>query len=249
MPGMKPTPDSTSQEENTFTFKRSTFYAMLVPLAFAAGLLVGYLAWGRTGGTAKAAVAPSADIADSVPAPTQTVTRYEIPTEGFPSIGPEDAPIVIVEFSDYQCPFCKRWHDEVYQQLMKAYPGQIRLVYRNLPLTGMHPEAQPAAQAALCAGEQNSYWKFHEALFGENELSHEMYVQYATELGLDVDAFQKCISEDRYADFIEKDMEFSIGLGIRSTPTFFVNGLAVVGAQPYEVFKNVIDQELSGKIP
>ena len=83
---------------------------------------------------------------------------------------PTDAPITIVEFSDYQCPFCKRWHDEVYGPLLDAYPGKIRFVYRHLPLTSIHPDAQSAAEAAMCAGEQDAYWEFHEKLFSSETL-------------------------------------------------------------------------------
>ncbi len=244
---MKTISDSPVKSEETVTFKRGHFYAVLVVLAFAAGLLVGYMAWGQNA-SGQAVAAQPGNVEDAIPAPTQTVKRYDIPTEGFPSIGPEDAPITIVEFSDYQCPFCKRWHDEVYQDLMKAYPGQIRLVIRNLPL-GFHPEALPAAQAAMCAGEQDAYWAFHDALFGDSPLGQDTYLQYAAKLGLDTEAFQKCLSEERYREFIEKDAAFAQNLGVNGTPTFFINGLAIVGAQPLEVFKNVIDKELAGEIP
>lgn len=246
MPSMEQTTNSPEQE-NTVTFKRSHFYAVLVVLAFAAGLLVGYAAWGRPGSGIVAAQ-PPAEVADSVPAPTQGVTRYDIPTDGFPSLGPADAPITIVIFSDYQCPFCKRWHDQVYEPLMRAYPGKIRLVARNLPLS-FHPEALPAAQAALCAGEQKAFWEYHDALFGDLPLGEETYKQYASELGLDVNAFEKCIRENRYEEFVKKDAAFAQELGVTGTPTFFINGLAIVGAQPLEVFTNVVQKELAGEIP
>lgn len=248
MPAMKTTLNSPLNSEDVVIYKRSYFYAVLVVLAFAAGLLVGYVVWGRNAPGRAVAAQPSGEVEDALPAPAQAVKRYDIPTEGFPSIGPENAPITIVEFSDYQCPFCKRWHDQVYQDLFKAYPGQIRLVIRNLPLA-FHPEALPAAQAAMCAGEQDAYWAFHDSLFGERPLGQDTYLQYATDLGLDLDAFQKCLDEERYKDFIEKDAAFAQNLGVNGTPTFFINGLAIVGAQPLEVFKNVIDKELAGEIP
>jgi protein-disulfide isomerase len=252
---MTPTPDSPSQEE-TFTFKRSHFYALLVLLAFAAGLLVGYAAWGRTSAAvaaappAQAGAAPQAPdtVEDAIPAPTQAVRRYDIPTEGFPGIGPEDAPIVIVQFTDYECPFCKRWHDQVYDDLMEAYPGKIRLVNRNLPLS-FHPQALPAAQAAMCAGDQNSYWAYHSALFTSEALDKDTLIGHAATLGLDVDAFKECFDEGRYEQFIRDDAAFAQKMGITGTPTFFINGLAIVGAQPLEVFKNVIDKEIAGEIP
>lgn len=239
------------QDEDFVTFRRSHFYSVLVVLAFAVGVLVGYMAWGR-GGTVAAAPAQAAGnpVQNAVPSPTPEIIRYDIPWEGHPGIGPEDAEIIIVEFSDYQCPYCLRWHQQVYNELMAAYPGKIRLVYRNLPLTSIHPEAMPAAIAAECAGDQNAYWPYHDALFsGKYELGQEAYKQYASELGLDTAAFETCLTENPNADVIQADMDFAINLGIRSTPTFFVNGLAIVGAQPIEVFKSVIDRELAGEIP
>jgi protein-disulfide isomerase len=175
--------------------------------------------------------------------------RYDIPVENAYSIGPADAPITIVEYSDYQCPFCRRWHDEVYEPLLAAYPGQIRLVYRHLPLTSIHPDAMSAAEAAMCAGEQDAYWPFHEKLFSSEALNSTTYVQYAQDLKLNLGTFEACLSDHKYQQAIQEDSDFAINLGIRSTPTFFINGLAVVGAQPLDVFQQVIDKELAGEIP
>ena len=245
-------------EEDTVTFKRSHFYSVLTVLGFAAGVLLGYVVWGmnpagETG--AVAAQSPQTTTQAQGPVVEAPVTaqpkyvRYDIESEGFPSIGPAGAPITIVEFSDYQCPFCRRWHEEVYQPLMEAYPGKIRLVYRHLPLTSIHPEAFPAAEAVMCAGAQNAYWEYHEKLFSSDRLGADVYKQYAGELGLDLTAFETCIAEGKYRDAIQADSDFAIKLGARSTPTFFINGLAVVGAQPLEVFQQVIDKELAGEIP
>jgi protein-disulfide isomerase len=234
---------------DTVTFKRSHFYTVLVLVAFCAGVLVGYMAWGRSGGKAVAAQPSNSDAAQPQAA-APTYRRYDIPTDGFYSIGPADAPITIVEFSDYQCPFCERWHTQVYEQLLAAYPGKIRFVYRNLPLTQIHPEAMPAAEAALCAGEQNAYWQFHERLFdNQDQLGDAFYAQVAGELGLDVAAFNDCRTSHKYQAQIQTDMDFAIGLGVQSTPTFFINGLAMVGAQPLTSFTQLIDKELAGEIP
>ncbi|RME89312.1 MAG: DsbA family protein [Anaerolineae bacterium] len=244
-------PPSPPAVEDTVTFKRSHFYGVLVVLAFAAGILVGYLAWGRGAGTSangRVAAAPSGQ--QAAPQPTQRVVRYDIPTEGYPAIGAEDAEIVIVEFSDFQCPFCKKWHDEVYGPLMDAYPGQIRLVYRNFPLTNIHGDAFSAAEAAQCARDQGKFWEFHDKLFsGQYGLGEEAYLQYAADLGLDEEAFRQCLTEHKYQEFVQDDMNFAINLGVRSTPTFFINGLPIVGAQPLTVFTTVVDQELAGEIP
>jgi protein-disulfide isomerase len=244
MPRMEQTPNS----PDIVTFKRSHFYSVLVVFAFAAGILVGYLAWGR--GTV---ASPTANNQPAVVAgsPTQpTFQRYDIPTDGFYSIGPKDAPITLVEFSDFQCPFCQRWHEEVYNQLMDAYPGKIRLVYRNLPLTQIHPQSMNSAEAAMCAGEQNAYWEYHDKLFKNSQvLSDDIYASIASELGLDTTAFATCMTGHKYQPDIQSDMQFAIDLGVQSTPTFFINGLAIVGAQPLSAFQSVIDDELAGKIP
>jgi len=236
------------QTEETVTFKKSHFYAPMVVLAFAVGILVGYVAWGR--GSAPRVANTAAQAAVQVAPTTQAVRRYDIPTEGFHSIGPEDAPIVLVEFSDYQCPYCQRWHEQVYTSLLAAYPGQVRVVYRNLPLTQIHPQAMNAAEAAMCAGEQNAYWQYHDQLFNNSDaLSDDLYARLASDLGLDASAFESCMTDHKYLDEIQSDMQFAIDLGVQSTPTFFINGLAVVGAQPLSVFQQVIDQELAGEIP
>lgn len=243
--------------EETVTFKLSHFYSVLVVLAFAAGILVGYIAWGFTT-PAAAATAPSAAaqqqpagaVAEAPATQEPQFVRYDIPTEGYPSIGADDAKIVIVEFSDFQCPYCRRFHEETYQSLLDAYPGQIRFVYRNLPLPpSMHPDAMSAAVASLCANDQNAYWEYHEKLFSSKTLGEKIYLQYAADLGLNLEAFGACLTSGKHDDFIQKDMDFSSKLGVQSTPTFFVNGLALVGAQPLASFQQLIDKELAGEIP
>lgn len=238
-----------NEQQETVTFKRSHFYSVLTIFAFAAGVLLGYVVWGFDSASEIPVVSAQAG-GPVVEAPvTEVPRRYEVASEEFPSIGPANAPITIVEFSDYQCPYCRRWHEQVYEQLLNAYPGKIRMVYRHLPLTSIHPDAFPAAEAAMCAGEQNAYWPFHEKLFSSDALGSSVYAEYANELGLDMDTFQSCISERRFQEAVQTDLDFAVNLGVRSTPTFFINGLAIVGAQPLDIFKQVIDKELAGEIP
>ena len=254
--------------EETVTFKRSNLYtvlivmyAVLVPLVLAAGLGAGYLIWGQdTGSTdANAAQTQPDDAQQAAQAAVQAqtgapevppeITRYAVSIDDDPILGPEDASITIIEFSDYECPYCRRWHQEVLPQLIEEYPDQVRLVYRDFPLTSIHANAVPAAVAANCAHEQDGYWEFNELLFNsEQGLSTEAYQQYAEEIGLDSDSFDECLESNRYEDEVMADFEFASQLGIRSTPTFFINGIALVGAQPYEVFKQLIDQELAGEL-
>lgn len=238
-----------SDSEDTITFKRTHFYSILVALAFTVGILVGYVVWGRSSiQTQTAAQGPIVQ----APAATQPpqFTRYDVPADGFPSIGPDDAPIVIVEFSDFQCPFCKRFYDETYQQLLSAYPGKIRFVYRHLPLTSIHPEAFPAAEASMCANEQDAFAAYHDKLFeNQDRLGRGLYTQIASDLNLNTAAFENCLNTEKYKDLVQQDSDFALNLGVQSTPTFFINGLAIVGAQPLEAFKQVIDKELAGEIP
>lgn len=247
--------ESFAEEEDTITFKRSHFYSVLSILTFFAGILIGYVVWGTDllpqlgSGPGAAAQADGPVVEAPVVTAEPQYTRYDVPTAGFYSLGPADAPITIVEFSDYQCPFCRRWHDEVYEQLLAEYPGRIKFVYRNLPLTSIHPDAQSAAEAAMCAGEQNAYWQYHDKLLSNERLGSGAYTQYAQELNLDMTAFEACVTTQKYKDAIQADSEFAMNLGVRSTPTFFINGLAIVGAQPLNVFKQIIDRELAGEIP
>ena len=240
-------------QEDTVTFKRSYFYSVLVVLAFAAGILVGYTAWGTAGGAVQTSQTANQASAPVIEAPVATeeqqFIRYDVFSEDAYAFGPEDAPITIVEFGDFQCPFCRRWHAEVYEPLLAAYPGQIRMVYRHLPLTSIHPDAFAAAEAAMCAGEQDAFWQYNDKLFSSETLGTAVYAQYAQELNLDMTAFDACMTEHRYQQAIQKDSDFAVDLGIRSTPTFFINGLAIVGAQPLDVFQQVIDKELGGEIP
>ena len=241
-------------QEDTVTFKRSHFYAVLTVLAFAAGVLVGYVAWGYN---AKSLVTAQAPVQTVVP-PEPHI--YKIETAGYPSLGPSDAPIQIVEFSDYQCPYCYRWHVQVYKSLLAAYPGKIHFVYRNFPLS-FHQNAFASAEAALCAGDQNVYWKFHDYLFDKQAILNDQagtlldqatYSQFARDLGLDVVAFEKCMTSHKYKQSILEDANYANNLpadsngepAVGGTPTFFINGHRLGGAYPIEYFKQIIDAEL-----
>jgi protein-disulfide isomerase len=211
----------------------SPYLHLFIPVAFVLGLGSGYLLWGL--GTKLAT------------AGTTEVKRVTVSTDGDPSIGPQDAPVTIVEFSDYQCPFCASWYQQTFDQLMANYPDQIRFVYRDLPLP-MHPEAVPAAEAAHCAGEQGAYWKFHDALFsGQYSLGRAAYDQYAADLGLDTAAFSACLDDHRYKDEITEDAADGTRLGLSGTPSFVINGRILIGALPFAEFKAIIDEELAAK--
>jgi len=263
------TQDQESRSESTVAFKRSQLYtillimyAVLIPIALVAGLGVGYLIWGSESPVSISQAAqpePTTATPQSAAAQAQNnqpgtpgqITRYDVPIDDDPILGPEDAAITIIEFSDYECPYCRRWHQEVLPLLIEEYPDEVRFVYRDFPLTSIHSNAVPAAIAANCAGEQEAeaYWEYNQLLFSMDlGLGPEAYMGYAEELDLDTDAFTECLESDRHEEEVLADFEYASQLGIRSTPTFFINGIALVGAQPYEVFKQVIDQELAGEL-
>jgi protein-disulfide isomerase len=209
---------------------------MLIPVAFVLGLGGGYLLWGSSQPSG------AAGAADTAPA-----RRVTVSTDGQPTFGPSDAKVTIVEFSDYQCPYCQVWYKQVYQQLLTSYPNKIRFVYRDLPLP-MHPEAIPAALAADCAGEQGDYWKYHDALFNQQYgLSRTAYDRYAADLGLDSKAFAACLDSQRYLSKIQANASDAASAGLNSTPSFVINGRVLIGALPFADFKAVIDQELAAK--
>lgn len=257
--------EETQDAEEFITFKRSHFYSVLVVLAFAVGLLLGFVIWGRGSNAATVAEVQQPVYIEVTPQPTATPLPvvYDIETEGFPSLGPADAPITIVEFSDYQCPYCWRWHVQVYDALMEAYPDKIRFVYRNFPLS-FHQNAMPGAEAALCAGDQNAYWEYHDLLFDNQDsmnnqagtvLEQSFYNDLAASLNLDVPTFEECMTSHKYLEFIQKDMEYAASLpydstgesAVGGTPTFFINGHRLGGAYPLEYFTQIIDAELANQ--
>ncbi len=172
-------------------------------------------------------------------------TRMEVSLDDDPVLGPADAPVTIVEFSDYQCPYCKVWHEQVYGELLATYGSKIRFVYRDFPLDEIHPEARPAAIAATCAGAQGKYWEYHNLLFsGELGIGSEARTAYAQRLGLDMDRFAACIADEAGGAEVDGDLQAAFELGVRGTPTFFINGRPLVGAQPLSAFATIIDDEL-----
>ncbi|WDE10119.1 DsbA family protein [Thalassomonas haliotis] len=169
-----------------------------------------------------------------------------------PLLGSEDAGIAIVEFSDFQCPYCKRFADQTFPAIKKNYikTGKVRYIARDFPLD-FHPEAKGAAVAANCALAQGAYWQMRDSLFDNiRELSPQRYRELASELKLDLEQFKLCSSDKRHAEEVTEDLGLAASLGISGTPSFFigriegdklVNGRLIVGAQGYQTFSTVID--------
>jgi protein-disulfide isomerase len=171
----------------------------------------------------------------------------EVAIEGAPIRGHENAPVTLVEFSDFQCPYCARAQPTLLK-VMEAYPDQVKLVYKDFPLPQLHPQAPKVAEAARCAGEQDSYWAYHDALFEDaKDLTPDNLKRYAADLKLDTAAFDACLDSGKYAAAVQKDMAQGAQLGVNSTPSFFINGRFLSGAQPFSAFQALIDEVLASQ--
>ena len=157
--------------------------------------------------------------------------------------GNPKAPITIVEFSDFQCGFCQRVTPTL-RQLLAKYNGQIRLAYRDYPLREIHPQAQLAAEASRCAGDQGKFWEYHDALFANSsKLDKASLAEHARALQLDGQRFDACLDSGKFKAAIDSDVEDAEKAGVSATPAFFVNGLLLEGAQPIAAFEKIIDAE------
>lgn len=170
--------------------------------------------------------------------------RLAVATTGRPMRGKPNAPVQIIEFSDFQCPFCFRAHPIV-KQVLSTYGDRVSLVYRHYPLQN-HPNARPAAEASACANEQGRFWEYHDRLFAnQSRLSDADLKWHAAELGLDAGRFNNCFDQRKYQDDVDADIDAAEAVGVSGTPAFFINGRPLSGAQPFESFKRVIDEELA----
>lgn len=243
-------------------------------LAFAVGILAGgfstLLAFQIGGATGFVAV-DSTD-PESQPSPSDTgnapsaagdspskdkVDPSKISLEGEPALGDKDAPVTMVEFADYQCPFCRKYASETFDQIKENYidTGKVRFVYKDFPLEQLgHNRAKQMAEAAQCAGDQGKYWEMHDKLYEEQnkispqrtaKFSADKVPQWAEEIGLNMDQFNQCMDSGKYSDEVDQDLQEGRDLGVSGTPTFFINGKKVVGAQPYSALQQVIEAELN----
>jgi protein-disulfide isomerase len=198
---------------------------------------------------------------DMRPKPPKPFEPLDVSLNGAPMRGQATSKVTIVEFTDYQCPFCRRHVDSVLPQLAKEYieGGKVRYFLRDFPLASIHPRASKAAQAALCAGDQGKYWEMHETLFAnQRKLGDADLLGYGKQLGLEEAAFKKCLDDSKYEQKIQTDVADGAKAGVSGTPSFFL-GLTdpkdntkiratkfLRGAQPAEAFKKAIDELLAG---
>jgi protein-disulfide isomerase len=159
--------------------------------------------------------------------------------------GNPDAPITIVEFSDFQCPYCKRALPTL-QEVLARYQDQVRLAYRDFPLTQLHPQAQIAAEASRCAAEQGQFWAYHDLLFSNQaKLDATSLAEYARDLSMDGKQFEACLASGKFKTAVEQDLRDGQQAGVAGTPAFFINGVFLSGAQPLKAFARVIEEELT----
>lgn len=181
--------------------------------------------------------------------PTPTIIPNDVAFDGDPYLGKADAPIVIVEFSDFQCGFCGRFAEETLPQIMEAYPDQVKFVYRDYTIFG--EESVNAAIAAQCANDQDKFLEMHDLIFANHSaesplpLTQETFVSFADDIGLDTATFETCMASDEYRQEVMDDFAAAQAFGFQGTPGFIINGVVYTfGAQPFETFQRIIDAEL-----
>jgi protein-disulfide isomerase len=174
-------------------------------------------------------------------APAQAYRKVDAPADA-PSFGPKDAKVTIVEWSDFECPFCSRVGPTL-KQIKETYPKDVRVLFRHQPLS-FHPNAKGAAEASMAAHEQGKFWEFHDKLFANQKaLDRASLEKYAQELGLNMNQFKAALDSGKFRAKVEADASAGAAVGANGTPTFFVNGREFVGAQPFEAFKKIIEEE------
>ena len=170
--------------------------------------------------------------------------RVDVATEGHPSHGPANAPVTIVEFSDFECPYCQSMLGTI-KNVQETYGEKVRLVYRQFPLNSIHPNAQRAAEASLCANDQGRFWEMHDLMFEDQRgLSVEALTKKAESLELDGPTFEKCLTSNKYAEQVKQDVMDGTVVGVTGTPAVFINGRPLVGNVPYDQLTEIIDDEL-----
>jgi protein-disulfide isomerase len=184
----------------------------------------------------------------STPGVGEWSQTFGLELEGRPLWGSRDAPVTIIEFTDYECAFCKRYFENTYPVLLLEYGDQVNYTVRHFPVSYQHRRAHRAAQAAECAGDQDKFFEYHDLLFTNSQaLDDESLVRYASRVGLNSRWFERCLESGAKANVVDDDIQAGIARGLTGTPTFLVNGRVLVGAQPTEMFQRQIERALAGE--
>jgi len=238
----------------TITLDKDKLVQGLVVLQFLLLLVFGWQLYGikqqlSDGGTlAKAGNQAPAPVAAAPSQPSAPAAVADIVVTSDDHVrGNPDAAVTIVEYSDFECPFCQRALPTV-EQVLETYGDDVNLVYRHFPLRSIHPNAQKAAEAAECAADQGSFWEYHDLLFENNALVSggvSQFKTFAAQLGLNAGQFNNCLDSGEKAADVDEDFNSGAESGVEGTPAFFINGTLVSGAQPFSAFQSVIDAELN----
>jgi protein-disulfide isomerase len=171
--------------------------------------------------------------------------RVDVKADGAPFKGPATAPVTIVEFQDFHCPFCVRVQPTL-TQLAARYGDRVKLVYRDFPIDSLHPQARNAHEAARCANAQGKFWAYHDALYSkQRKAAAEDFKAIARDVDLEMETFELCLNARTYRSAVQKDIDEGTRVGVVGTPTFFINGRMISGAQPLETFTRIVDEELA----
>jgi protein-disulfide isomerase len=246
-------PGAVASDDDVLTFRvrRSVLTGGLGALiGFAVGLGAAryVLPLGPTAGAATTVISPN--VIPTATAPPAALglgapTRIPIPTEGRPARGPSNAPVTIVEFTDYECPFCRQHFAQTLPLLLKQYGDRVRYVVLNYPIPSLHPDAAGAAEAAECAAAQGKFWEYHDGLLAAPSLERGSLTKLAERVKLDRRSFAACLDTKAHAELVGRDIALGTSLGVTGTPAFFINGRFLDGAYPFPVFQAAIDSALA----
>ena len=260
--------DFNEKEKESVTIKKSTFNGLIIGLIVIVGIAAFFT--GSYVSNLNNNQISEEDLDDAIaklelrilqnqlPA-KQPTPQVKISADNDPIIGNPDAPITIIEFSDFQCPFCARFHTQTLPLILEQYieQGKVKLVFRDFPIQSIHPNALPASIAAECANEQGKFREMHDMLFdNQNQWNNQettealsVFSEYATEIQLDQETFDSCLTSGKYIEEIRKDLDDGRDYGVSGTPGFFVGNekigfVELKGAQPFDNFKKIIDAQL-----
>jgi protein-disulfide isomerase len=258
-----------SRDDSIVITQTTLYYFGIAVLFFVAGFVVAWVIFNSSGGNINAAElrnaasegarsAVQAELAllraelgnlaaGNARATPTAPTAVEIELGNSPFWGPEEAAVTVVEFSDFECSFCARFYRDTYGALKARYSDRVRFVFKHFPISFIHPNAERAAVAAECANEQGKFWEYHDKLFeNQQNLSQDALIGYARQVGVpNLEQFTACLTTQKYLSTVLADLQQGERLGVQGTPIFFINGLPLIGAQPYSVFERAIEQALA----
>jgi len=231
-------------EKETITMKKTTIWQIATGVL--AVLLIISIFTGGFGGRDTNVVNNNAGNQPNAPSGIISVNAEDY-VDDDPFLGDKKAPVTIVEFSDFQCPYCARFRQQTFDQIKQEYidTGKVRFVYRDFPLSSIHPMAQKAAEAAECADEQDKFWEYHDGIFANQaSLSIDNMKKWAKDLGLDSSKFNSCLDSEKYANEVRNDLSDATKTGGQGTPYFLVGNTQLSGAYPFEAFQQAIESQL-----